>query len=200
MLTRTTRKAKVGRGDHLHPVDKKKIFCNYFFNKGGCNKGDKCLYSHSQKVYDAKMKGKKGRSGSRDSSRGKSKGSSSSAGPKKKICWNWQKGTCTFGSKCKFLHADQSPSASSERTSKKTPKKKATPITIDSFFDSDNEDAMDYSSPRIAAQRSLLMLAESHLTWNLKCTRLPLRTTRRDYPNASIVIPTSTMSSGRLMI
>ena len=105
------------------------------------------------KVYDAKMKGKKGRSGSRDSSKGKSKGSSSSAGPKKRTCWNWQKGTCTFGSKCKFLHADQSPSASSERTSKKTPKKRATPITIDSFFDSDNEDAMDYSSPRIASAK-----------------------------------------------
>ena len=149
---KNNKKGKGGKGRSSSPVDKK-IFCNYFFNKGGCNKGDKCLYSHSQKVYDAKMKGKKGRSGSRDSSRGKSKGSSSSAGPKKKICWNWQKGTCTFGSKCKFLHADQSPSASSERTSKKTPKKKATPITIDSFFDSDNEDAMDYSSPRIASAK-----------------------------------------------
>ena len=106
---KNNKKGKGGKGRSSSPVDKKKIFCNYFFNKGGCNKGDKCLYSHSQKVYDAKMKGKKGRSGSRDSSKGKSKGSSSSAGPKKKICWNWQKGTCTFGSKCKFLHADQSP-------------------------------------------------------------------------------------------
>ena len=150
---KNNKKGKGGKGRSSSPVDKKKIFCNYFFNKGGCNKGDKCLYSHSQKVYDAKMKGKKGRSGSRDSSKGKSKGSSSSAGPKKRTCWNWQKGTCTFGSKCKFLHADQSPSASSERTSKKTPKKRATPITIDSFFDSDNEDAMDYSSPRIACTK-----------------------------------------------
>ena len=150
---KNNKKGKGGKGRSSSPVDKKKIFCNYFFNKGGCNKGDKCLYSHSQKVYDAKMKGKKSRSGSRDSSRGKSRGSSSSAGPKKKVCWNWQKGTCTFGSKCKFLHADQSPSASSERTSKKTPKKKATPITIDSFFDSDNEDSMDYTSPRIASAK-----------------------------------------------
>ena len=150
---KNNKKGKGGKGRSSSPVDKKKIFCNYFFNKGGCNKGDKCLYSHSQKVYDAKMKGKKGRSGSRDSSKGKSKGSSSSAGPKKRTCWNWQKGTCTLGSKCKFLHADQSPSASSERTSKKTPKKRATPITIDSFFDSDNEDAMDYSSPRIASAK-----------------------------------------------
>ena len=150
---KNNKKGKGGKGRSSSPVDKKKIFCNYFFNKGGCNKGDKCLYSHSQKVYDAKMKGKKGRSGSRDSSRGKSRGSSSSVGSKKKICWNWQKGTCTFGNKCKFLHAEQSPSASSEKTSKKTPKKKATPITIDSFFDSDNEDAMDYTSPRIASAK-----------------------------------------------
>ena len=146
-------KGKGGKGRSSSPTDKKKIFCNYFFNKGGCNKGDKCLYSDSQKVYDAKMKEKKGRSRSRDSSGGKSKGSSSSAGPKKRVCWQWQKGTCTFGSKCKFLHADQSPSASSERASSKTKKKKATPITIDSFFDSENEDAKDYSSPRVASAK-----------------------------------------------
>ena len=76
---KNNKKGKGGKGRSSSPVDKKKIFCNYFFNKGGCNKGDKCLYSHSQKVYDAKMKGKKGRSRSRDSSGGRSKGSSSSA-------------------------------------------------------------------------------------------------------------------------
>ena len=37
--------------------------------------------------------------------------------------------------------------------SNKNKKKKATPITIDSFFDSDNEDAMDYSSPRVASAK-----------------------------------------------
>ena len=67
-------KGKGGKGRSSSPTDKKKIFCNYFFNKGLCNKGDKCLYSHSQKVYDAKMKDKKGRSRSRDSSGRKSKG------------------------------------------------------------------------------------------------------------------------------
>ena len=46
-----------GKGRSSSPTGKKKIFCNYFFNKGGC------LYSHSQKVYDARMKDKKGRSG-----------------------------------------------------------------------------------------------------------------------------------------
>ena len=40
-------KGKGGKGRSSSPTDKKKIFCNYFFNKGGCNKGDKCLYSHS---------------------------------------------------------------------------------------------------------------------------------------------------------
>ena len=100
------------------------------------------------------MKSKKGRSRSRDSSRGKSGGSSSSAEPKKKTCWQWKKGTCTFGNKCRFLHADQSPSTASERTDKKTTRKNATPITIDSFFDSDTEDAADYFSPRVASAKS----------------------------------------------
>ena len=86
---KNNKKGKGGKGRSSSPTDKKKIFCNYFFNKGGCNKGDKCLYSHSQKVYDAKMKGKKGRSRSRESSGKRSKGSSSSAGPKKKVCWQY---------------------------------------------------------------------------------------------------------------
>ena len=82
---KNNKKGKGGKGRSSSPVDKKKIFCNYFFNKGGCNKGDKCLYSHSQKVYDAKMKGKKGRSGSRDSSRGnRVKGAHLQLDPKRK--------------------------------------------------------------------------------------------------------------------
>ena len=39
--TRTTRKAKVGREDRHHPLTRRRSFANYFFNKGGCNKGDK---------------------------------------------------------------------------------------------------------------------------------------------------------------
>eukprot|EP00435_Cladocopium_sp_Y103_P025293 s1635_g6.t1 len=46
-------------GRSSSPADKKKIFCNFHFNKGGCNKGDKCPYSHSKKVYDAEMAQKK---------------------------------------------------------------------------------------------------------------------------------------------
>ena len=171
-------KGKGGKGRSSSPTDKKKIFCNYFFNKGGCNKGDKCLYSHSQKVYDAKMKDKKGRSRSRDSSGRKSKGSSSSAGPKKKVCWQWQKGTCTFGSKCKFLHADHSPSASSERTSNKDKKKKAVPITIDSFFDSDTEDAKDYSSPRIASAKKSSDVRKITFDLEPEIHKIPIK----DYP------------------
>ena len=171
-------KGKGGKGRSSSPTDKKKIFCNYFFNKGGCNQGDKCLYSHSQKVYDAKMKDKKGRSRSRDSSGRKSKGSSSSAGPKKKVCWQWQKGTCTFGSKCKFLHADQSPSASSERTSNKDKKKKAVPITIDSFFDSDTEDAKDYSSPRIASAKKSSDVRKITFDLEPEIHKIPIK----DYP------------------
>ena len=195
-------KGKGGKGRSSSPTDKKKIFCNYFFNKGGCNKGDKCLYSHSQKVYDAKMKDKKGRSRSRDSSGRKSKG-------KFFISWteeegyagSGRKGTCTFGSKCKFLHADQSPSASSERTSNKDKKKKAVPITIDSFFDSDTEDAKDYSSPRIASAKksSDIRKITSDLEPEILQDSLS-RTIQRECPNECIVTPTSPMLSGRSRI
>ena len=44
---KNNKKGKGGKGRSSSPVDKKKIFCNYFFNKGGCNKGDKCLYLQS---------------------------------------------------------------------------------------------------------------------------------------------------------
>ena len=37
------KKGKGNGGRSSSPTDKKKIFCNYFFNKGGCNKGDNCL-------------------------------------------------------------------------------------------------------------------------------------------------------------
>ena len=40
---KNNKKGKGGKGRSSSPVDKKKIFCNYFFNKGGCNKGDKSL-------------------------------------------------------------------------------------------------------------------------------------------------------------
>ena len=53
----------------------------------------------------------------------------------------------------KTPHADQSPSTASERASRKTNKKNATPITIDSFFDSDNEHAMDYPCQRVASAK-----------------------------------------------
>ena len=59
-----------------------------------------------------------------------------------------------YGNKCRFLPADQSPSTASEKSNKKTTRKKATPITIDSFFDSDTEDAIDYTSPRVASAKS----------------------------------------------
>ena len=58
-------RAKAGKEDHHHPLTRRRYSAITSSNKGGCNKGDKCLYSHSQKVYDAKMKDKKGRSRSR---------------------------------------------------------------------------------------------------------------------------------------
>ena len=75
MPTRTTRKAKVGREDHLHPLTRRRCSATTSSTKVGVIK--------VTRVYDAKMKDKKGRSRSRDSSRGKSKGSSSSAGPRR---------------------------------------------------------------------------------------------------------------------
>eukprot|EP00435_Cladocopium_sp_Y103_P043617 s3693_g12.t1 len=142
-------------GRSSSPVDKKKIFCNFHFNKGGCNKGDKCPYSHSKKVYDAKMaQKKKGKRGSsNDSSRSRGRRSSSSAKPRD-VCWQWQAGKCKFGSKCRFKHEDPpSSSADSERsTSRKG--KKATPVIVESLSDIE-DDVYDlvYTSTRVASAR-----------------------------------------------
>ena len=202
MPTRTRKaRAKVGREDHHHPLTRRRSSAITSSIKVDVTKVTNVSTVILRKVYDAKMKDKKSRSRSRDSSGRKSKGSSSSAGPKKKVCWQWQKGTCTFGSKCKFLHADQSPSASSERTSNKDKKKKAVPITIDSFFDSDTEDAKGLFLAEDSQRKEVfLMFARLRLTWSLRSTRFLSRTIRRECPNESIATPKNPMFSGRSKI
>eukprot|EP00435_Cladocopium_sp_Y103_P049810 s1489_g15.t1 len=142
-------------GRSSSPVDKKKIFCNFHFNKGGCNKGDKCPYSHSKKVYDAKMaQKKKGKRGSsNDSSRSRGRRSSSSAKPRD-VCWQWQAGKCKFGSKCRFKHEDPPSSSAASEISTSRKGKKVTPVIVEPLSDIE-DDVYDlvYTSTRVASAR-----------------------------------------------
>ena len=113
------------------PKDKSKIPCHFYFVKKSCTKGRECPYSHDQKIWDNKKKGK-GKGG------GKSRSQPPAHRPKKidEPCWAWAKGHCKFGKNCNRRHDEHlyntapttSPTASS-----------ATPALIHSF-DSDTED------------------------------------------------------------
>eukprot|EP00435_Cladocopium_sp_Y103_P049150 s608_g14.t1 len=134
------------------PADKKKIFCNFHFNKGGCNKGDKCPYSHFKKVYDAKMAQKKKKRGASDSSGSRGRRSASSARPRG-VCWQWKNGTCKYGAKCKFRHEEPSSSATSERSTSRG-RKKASPVIVEPMSDIEDDDyGMIYSSTRVASAK-----------------------------------------------
>ena len=100
--------------------DKKKIPCVYHFNKGGCNKGKDCPYSHNKS--------------SQNSSKGK--GSSSRAStPKgtKGPCYAWIRGNCPKGDRCSFIHdpkAKPKTSAASETVNTDKTKKAAPALTV----------------------------------------------------------------------
>ena len=133
-------KGKQGRDKTRSPSagkkDLSKIPCMFHFEKKGCRKGSECQYSHSQSVYDASKKRKSSRSKSLGKGGKGSRGRSGTPAPgsRKGTCYLFQSGYCPHGNKCMFQHAKHSPPATS-----KSPQK-ATPVVVDDFFLSDNEE------------------------------------------------------------
>ena len=93
--------------------------------------------------------------------------------------------------KCKCLHADQSPPTASERSNKKTKKKNATPITVDSFFDSDNEDLDGYSSPRVACAKKSSDIRRISFDMDPEMYVVEIDEHAKGCPRGSIVTPTN---------
>ena len=134
-----------GRGRSSTPADTSKIGCAYhFYGKNGCSRGDKCKFSHSDKHKGSAKKPDELRGRSRSKSPGPRGGS-----PKpihKQACWNYQKGVCKFGDKCKRQH-QAAPAAKQEAKGKAKPKPAAPAYTYKSRrgdicgqFCSDDED------------------------------------------------------------
>ena len=92
--------------------------------------------------------------------------------------------------KCKCLHADQSPPTASERSNKKTKKKNATPITVDSF-DSDNEDLDGYSSPRVACAKKSSDIRRISFDMDPEMYVVEIDEHAKGCPRGSIVTPTN---------
>eukprot|EP00435_Cladocopium_sp_Y103_P024953 s934_g6.t1 len=136
---------KPGASQSPSPKDKKKIPCHFHFVKKACKKGKDCEYSHDQKVFDNQKKKKDGKN-----SRSQSPRSKSPANKPKKIdepCWNWAKGSCKFGDKCRRRH-DQHLF----NTAPSTPKSSAAPALLHGFDSDDDDD--DSHTAKVASSIS----------------------------------------------
>jgi hypothetical protein len=111
----TSRSPSANSRKPLTPAEKKQRAC-FYEARGKCDKGASCEYSHDpkliaeQKRRNEERKGKgKGGWRSRSGSRGASVGRSPPPGPRKGgniACREFaSKGSCKFGSSCKFSHA-----------------------------------------------------------------------------------------------
>ena len=108
------------KGRSSTPVDTSKIGCAFhFYGKNGCSRGDKCKFSHSDKHKSTAKKPDELRGRSRSKSPGPRSGS-----PKpihEQACWNFQKGICKFGDKCKRQH-QAAPAPKQEAKGRAKPK------------------------------------------------------------------------------
>ena len=104
--------------------DKKSIPCVFYFQKGGCSKGEECLYSHAKKHGPrANSQGPGNGKGGDGPGRGRSP---STTKPKsEKPCFLFAKGKCDRAD-CPYKHdSDVAPAETGSAKAKATPKGKA---------------------------------------------------------------------------
>ena len=132
-----TKSPKGDRGRSATPADTSKIGCAFHFHgKNGCSRGDKCKFSHQEK-HKSSAKKPESLKGDRSKSPG---GRSSSPKPMKdQVCWNWQKGSCRFGDKCRRQH-HAAPATKQEAKGKAKPKPAAPAFMLCGDIESDDED------------------------------------------------------------
>ena len=132
-----TKSPKGDRGRSATPADTSKIGCAFHFHgKNGCSRGDKCKFSHQEK-HKSSAKKPESLKGDRSKSPG---GRSSSPKPMKdQVCWNWQKGSCKFGDKCRRQH-HAAPATKQEAKGKAKPKPAAPAFMLCGDIESDDED------------------------------------------------------------
>ena len=190
------KKSKKGRekGRSSSPTDKKKIFCNYFFNKGGCNKGDKCLYSHSQKVYNAE----KEEAEAEIRRKGKGREALHLLDQRRRHFGNGRRGLVQLGaSVISFMLVNRRQRLLKDPTRK--PRRRQQPLLpLIPSLTATTKILVATPHPGSPALRNLQTIAESHLTRTQRCTWWKWTGIAKDFARRSTAIPTRPVYSTEL--